>query len=161
MSNTQSGTATEKEDLSLIKFKASPFCLEPIEQYQDKICDLNLSTLKDSPYEFEAEVSYRGITAQEAASDLNEQYKQFKLEAISNSSDETASDITDMERVDQSVMTDTETEVLKTALEEGYYEEPREINNQELGAILGCSGQSVTNSRRRGIHKLLKQVLED
>lgn len=161
MSNTQSRIVTEEENLSLVKFKASPFYLEPIEEYQDKIHDLELSKLTDSSYDFEAKVTYRDITAQEAASNLNDQYEKFKLEAISNSPDETASDIMNIERVDRSVMTDREAEVLRTALEEGFYKNPRRINNQELSESLGSSDQAVIDSRRRGVRKLLEQIIEE
>lgn len=56
-------------------------------------------------------------------------------------------------------LTDVQYDTLVRALEQGYFDIPREIATTELGAQLGISDQAVTERIRRGITNILSHIL--
>lgn len=58
-------------------------------------------------------------------------------------------------------LTPEQHEVLLAAIEEGYFEVPREITLVELGEQLGISDSAVSQRLRRGLETLLSTVLSD
>ena len=62
--------------------------------------------------------------------------------------------------VDTKELTENQLNILKIALNEGYYEWPRRINVIELSAKLGISRAAVTKVLRRAESKVLRSVLK-
>ncbi|MFC6763661.1 helix-turn-helix domain-containing protein [Natrinema soli] len=58
------------------------------------------------------------------------------------------------------LLTAEQSDALITAYEEGYYEVPRGISQDELGSLLGISGNSVSQRLRRGTVRLIKEAYE-
>jgi hypothetical protein len=58
-------------------------------------------------------------------------------------------------------LTDSQREVLALALEEGYFDIPRETTTHELGDNLGVSGQAISERLRRALRTSVVQTLED
>ncbi|WP_345782522.1 helix-turn-helix domain-containing protein [Halostagnicola sp. A-GB9-2] len=56
-------------------------------------------------------------------------------------------------------LTDKQYETLVTALEEGYFENPKEATLEEIGDELGVSGAAVTGRLRRGLTTVLSQTV--
>lgn len=63
------------------------------------------------------------------------------------------------ESVSRYGLTDVQYDTLARALEEGYFNIPREIGSKELGRQLGISDQAVTERIRRGITNVLTHIL--
>jgi predicted DNA binding protein len=63
------------------------------------------------------------------------------------------------ESVSRYGLTDVQYDTLVKALEEGYFNIPREIGSKELGTQLGISDQAVTERIRRGITNILTHIL--
>lgn len=58
-------------------------------------------------------------------------------------------------------LTDEQRDTLLTALEEGYFEVPRETTLVELGEVMDISDSAVSQRLRRGLSKLLAETLLD
>jgi len=52
-------------------------------------------------------------------------------------------------------LTDPQREALVLAYERGYFNSPREVTMEELGAELGITQQAVASRLRRGIDQIL------
>lgn len=57
------------------------------------------------------------------------------------------------------VVTDEQRETLLAAYEQGYYEQPREIDQQELGEQFDITSRAVSDRLRRGTANLIEGVL--
>lgn len=58
-------------------------------------------------------------------------------------------------------LTESQVEALMAAYEHGYYDEPREISLEELGALLGISPTAVGGRLRRASARLVEQCLDE
>lgn len=56
-------------------------------------------------------------------------------------------------------LTESQVETLVTAYEQGYYDEPRETNLEELGSALGVSKTAVSSRLRRASSRLIEEGL--
>jgi predicted DNA binding protein len=56
-------------------------------------------------------------------------------------------------------LTAAQLDALVTAVETGYFRVPREISTVDLGALLGISGQAVSERIRRGVETLTRNAL--
>ncbi|ERG89195.1 MAG: putative DNA binding protein [halophilic archaeon J07HX5] len=57
------------------------------------------------------------------------------------------------------MLTDAQLEAMTAAVENGYYDIPRDISTAELGDQLGISDQAVTERLRRGISTLAANTM--
>lgn len=60
---------------------------------------------------------------------------------------------------DEYGLTETQRATLRTALEEGYFEVPREVSQEALASELGVSDQALSARIRRGVTKLVESTL--
>lgn len=67
--------------------------------------------------------------------------------------------LTPIETATEAALTDTQQETLVLAYERGYFESPREVTMEDLGAELGISQQAVASRLRRGIKRVLGSTL--
>lgn len=58
-------------------------------------------------------------------------------------------------------LTDAQKEALVLAYDRGYFESPREVTLDELGAELGISSQAIASRLRRGTRQIIARTLED
>ncbi|RBI58263.1 hypothetical protein DMJ13_27575 [halophilic archaeon] len=58
-------------------------------------------------------------------------------------------------------LTEDQRTALVTALEHGYYEVPREIDQSALADSLGISHQAMSERLRRGTEGIIREVLSD
>ncbi|UHQ98133.1 helix-turn-helix domain-containing protein (plasmid) [Natrinema zhouii] len=56
-------------------------------------------------------------------------------------------------------LTRKQRETLTMAYEEGYYEEPREVSQEELGEMIGITSRAVSHRLRRGTRQLIESTL--
>ncbi len=56
-------------------------------------------------------------------------------------------------------LTEPQYEALQLAVEQGYFEVPRQVTFEELAAELGVSGQAFSERVRRGANKVLRETL--
>jgi hypothetical protein len=56
-------------------------------------------------------------------------------------------------------LTADQRETLVTAYEEGYFDDPRKVTQQELGALFGVSGRAMSTRLRRGMKTLVANTL--
>lgn len=63
------------------------------------------------------------------------------------------------ERTDGVALTALERAVLQTALDRGYFEDPRRISTVTLAEAVGVSTAEVTEQLRRGTKKVLRSEL--
>lgn len=61
----------------------------------------------------------------------------------------------------QTPITPEQREALVTAYERGYYDDPREVTQQELGSHFDISGRSLSDRLRRGTRNLIASSLLD
>jgi predicted DNA binding protein len=59
---------------------------------------------------------------------------------------------------EESILTHTELEILKLALEYGYFENPKKVKIKELAEILGVSEATVSILIRRALKKVVEQA---
>jgi len=67
--------------------------------------------------------------------------------------------LTPIESATEAALTDAQQEVLVLAYERGYFNSPRDVTMEELGAELGISQQAVASRLRRGIRSILGETL--
>ena len=67
--------------------------------------------------------------------------------------------LTPVETGTEQALTDKQQEALVLALERGYFESPREVTMEEIGAELGISQQAVASRLRHGIKHILEGTL--
>jgi len=63
--------------------------------------------------------------------------------------------LTPIETDTEATLTDPQREALVLAYERGYFNSPREVTMEELGAELGITQQAVASRLRRGIDQIL------
>lgn len=56
------------------------------------------------------------------------------------------------------VLTDRQREVIETAIEEGYYELPREVTQNELADVFGCTPSTIGNHLRKAESRLISEI---
>lgn len=67
--------------------------------------------------------------------------------------------LTALETGTEAALTDAQEEALILAYERGYFNSPRDVTMEELGAELGISQQAVASRIRRGIRRILGSTL--
>ncbi|MFC6826273.1 helix-turn-helix domain-containing protein [Halopelagius fulvigenes] len=67
--------------------------------------------------------------------------------------------LTPLESETEAALTDTQQEALVLAYERGYFNTPRDVTMEDLGAELGISQQAVASRLRRGISSILGSTL--
>ena len=70
-------------------------------------------------------------------------------------------DLTPVETESQAALTDKQEEALVLAFNRGYFESPREVTMEELGAELGISQQAIAARLRNGIRHILDNTLPE
>ena len=68
-------------------------------------------------------------------------------------------DLSELVDDDRNVVTDEQRETLLAAYEKGYYERPREVDQQELGRQFDITSRAVSDRLRRGTASLVEEVL--
>ncbi len=58
-------------------------------------------------------------------------------------------------------LTNRQREVIETALEMGYYEQPREIAHEDIASELGCGVSTVTEHLHKAEDKLIRSAIDD
>ena len=58
-----------------------------------------------------------------------------------------------------SQLTDRQQEILRTAVDMGYYSVPRQVTHEDIGAELGCTGGTVGGHLRKIESKILTQIV--
>ena len=69
--------------------------------------------------------------------------------------------LTPIETDAEAALTDPQREALVLAYERGYFNSPREVTMEEIGAELGISQQAVASRLRRGIDRILGSTLPE
>lgn len=68
-------------------------------------------------------------------------------------------DLAELVADDRAVVTDEQRETLLAAHEQGYYERPRETNQEELGEQFDITSRAVSDRLRRGTANLIEETL--